>query len=61
MTLFILWDGVLVRDIISDAGANPRANTVVFTADNIADEHAIPENEQCHPLPGTRLSFPAGS
>ncbi len=28
----ILWDGVLVRDIISDAGADPRANTVVFTA-----------------------------
>jgi DMSO/TMAO reductase YedYZ molybdopterin-dependent catalytic subunit len=28
----ILWEGVLVRDIISDAGANPRANTVVFTA-----------------------------
>ena len=28
----ILWEGVLVRDIIGDAGPDPRANTVVFTA-----------------------------
>ena len=28
----ILWEGVLVRDLISEAGADPRANTVVFTA-----------------------------
>ncbi len=28
----ILWEGVLVRDIINDAGIDPRANTVVFTA-----------------------------
>ena len=28
----ILWEGVLVRDIIADAGADPRANTVVLTA-----------------------------
>lgn len=28
----ILWEGVLVRDIIADAGPDPRANTVVFTA-----------------------------
>jgi DMSO/TMAO reductase YedYZ molybdopterin-dependent catalytic subunit len=28
----ILWEGVLVRDLIADAGADPRANTVVFTA-----------------------------
>jgi len=28
----ILWEGVLVRDLIRDAGPDPRANTVVFTA-----------------------------
>ncbi|HEX3002034.1 MAG TPA: molybdopterin-dependent oxidoreductase, partial [Methanoregula sp.] len=28
----ILWEGVLVRDIIADAGISPRANTVVLTA-----------------------------
>ncbi|MGA2121351.1 MAG: molybdopterin-dependent oxidoreductase [Methanoregula sp.] len=28
----ILWEGVLVRDLIADAGADPRANTVIFTA-----------------------------
>jgi len=28
----ILWEGVLVRDIIQNAGVNPRANTVIFTA-----------------------------
>jgi DMSO/TMAO reductase YedYZ molybdopterin-dependent catalytic subunit len=28
----ILWEGVLVRDVIADAGADPRANTVIFTA-----------------------------
>ena len=28
----ILWEGVLVRDIIAGAGADPRANTVIFTA-----------------------------
>jgi DMSO/TMAO reductase YedYZ molybdopterin-dependent catalytic subunit len=28
----ILWEGVLVRDLIADAGADPRANTVVLTA-----------------------------
>jgi DMSO/TMAO reductase YedYZ molybdopterin-dependent catalytic subunit len=28
----ILWEGVLVRDIIADAGADPRANTVILTA-----------------------------
>lgn len=28
----ILWEGVLVRDILADAGANPRANTVILTA-----------------------------
>ena len=28
----LLWEGVLVRDIIADAGADPRANTVIFTA-----------------------------
>lgn len=28
----ILWEGVLVRDILADAGIDPRANTVVFTA-----------------------------
>jgi DMSO/TMAO reductase YedYZ molybdopterin-dependent catalytic subunit len=28
----IFWEGVLVRDIIDDAGADPRANTVIFTA-----------------------------
>ncbi len=28
----ILWEGVLVRDIIADAGADPQANTVIFTA-----------------------------
>jgi DMSO/TMAO reductase YedYZ molybdopterin-dependent catalytic subunit len=28
----ILWEGVLVRDLIRDAGVDPRANTVVFTA-----------------------------
>jgi DMSO/TMAO reductase YedYZ molybdopterin-dependent catalytic subunit len=26
------WDGVLVRDLISEAGADPRANTVIFHA-----------------------------
>jgi DMSO/TMAO reductase YedYZ molybdopterin-dependent catalytic subunit len=28
----ILWEGILVRDLINDAGIDPRANTVVFTA-----------------------------
>jgi DMSO/TMAO reductase YedYZ molybdopterin-dependent catalytic subunit len=28
----ILWEGVLVRDLIKDAGIDPRANTVIFTA-----------------------------
>lgn len=28
----ILWEGVLVRDILSDAGIDPRANTVVMVA-----------------------------
>lgn len=28
----ILWEGVKVRDILTDAGIDPRANTVVFTA-----------------------------
>jgi DMSO/TMAO reductase YedYZ molybdopterin-dependent catalytic subunit len=28
----ILWEGVLVRDLILDAGIDPRANTVIFTA-----------------------------
>jgi DMSO/TMAO reductase YedYZ molybdopterin-dependent catalytic subunit len=28
----ILWEGVLVRDLIWDAGIDPRANTVIFTA-----------------------------
>ena len=27
----ILWEGVLVRDLILDAGIDPRANTVIFT------------------------------
>lgn len=30
----ILWEGVLVRDLINDAGADPRANTVIFRADD---------------------------
>jgi len=28
----ILWEGVLVRDLIRSAGIDPRANTVIFTA-----------------------------
>ena len=28
----ILWEGVLVRDLIADAEPDPRANTVIFTA-----------------------------
>jgi len=28
----ILWEGILVRDLIREAGADPRANTVVLTA-----------------------------
>jgi len=28
----ILWEGVLIRNIIQNAGVNPRANTVIFTA-----------------------------
>ena len=28
----ILWEGVLVRDLIRKAGIDPRANTVIFTA-----------------------------
>jgi DMSO/TMAO reductase YedYZ molybdopterin-dependent catalytic subunit len=28
----ILWEGVLVKDLLSDAGINPRANTVILTA-----------------------------
>jgi DMSO/TMAO reductase YedYZ molybdopterin-dependent catalytic subunit len=28
----ILWEGVLVRDLIREAGIDPRANTVIFTA-----------------------------
>jgi DMSO/TMAO reductase YedYZ molybdopterin-dependent catalytic subunit len=28
----ILWEGVLLRDLISSAGVNPRATTVIFTA-----------------------------
>jgi len=30
----ILWEGILVRDIINDAGADPRANTVIFKAND---------------------------
>jgi len=28
----ILWEGVRVRDLLNDAGIDPRANTIVFTA-----------------------------
>ncbi|MFA5346837.1 MAG: molybdopterin-dependent oxidoreductase [Methanoregula sp.] len=28
----ILWEGVLIRDLIQEAGIDPRANTVIFTA-----------------------------
>jgi DMSO/TMAO reductase YedYZ molybdopterin-dependent catalytic subunit len=28
----ILWDGVLLKDLIASAGADPAANTVIFTA-----------------------------
>lgn len=28
----ILWEGVLVRDLVKDAGADPRATTIIFTA-----------------------------
>jgi DMSO/TMAO reductase YedYZ molybdopterin-dependent catalytic subunit len=28
----ILWEGIRVKDIIRNAGVNPRANTVIFTA-----------------------------
>ena len=28
----ILWEGVQVRDLVKDAGPDPRANTIVFTA-----------------------------
>src|SRR5208337_21840 len=28
----ILWEGVLVRDLINEAGVDPRANTVIFHA-----------------------------
>jgi len=28
----ILWEGVMVRDLIQEAGIDPRANTVIFTA-----------------------------
>jgi DMSO/TMAO reductase YedYZ molybdopterin-dependent catalytic subunit len=28
----ILWEGVLVKDILADAGINPRASTIVLTA-----------------------------
>jgi DMSO/TMAO reductase YedYZ molybdopterin-dependent catalytic subunit len=28
----ILWEGVLVRDLIRESGLDPRANTVIFTA-----------------------------
>jgi len=28
----VLWDGVLLRDLIDSAGADPAANTVIFTA-----------------------------
>jgi DMSO/TMAO reductase YedYZ molybdopterin-dependent catalytic subunit len=28
----LLWEGVLVRDLIREAGIDPRANTVVFTS-----------------------------
>jgi DMSO/TMAO reductase YedYZ molybdopterin-dependent catalytic subunit len=28
----ILWEGVMVRDLIADAGVSPQANTVIFTA-----------------------------
>ncbi|MBN1923738.1 MAG: molybdopterin-dependent oxidoreductase [Nanoarchaeota archaeon] len=31
-TAKILWEGVLLKDLISEAGALPEANTVVFTA-----------------------------
>jgi DMSO/TMAO reductase YedYZ molybdopterin-dependent catalytic subunit len=30
----ILWEGVLVRDLIRSAGINPRATTVIFTAND---------------------------
>lgn len=28
----ILWEGILVRDLLKNAGPDPRANTVIFTA-----------------------------
>jgi DMSO/TMAO reductase YedYZ molybdopterin-dependent catalytic subunit len=28
----ILWEGILVRDLLNDAGVDPRATTVIFTA-----------------------------
>jgi DMSO/TMAO reductase YedYZ molybdopterin-dependent catalytic subunit len=28
----ILWEGVMVRDLVHEAGIDPRANTVIFTA-----------------------------
>ena len=28
----ILWEGVMVRDLVQEAGIDPRANTVIFTA-----------------------------
>jgi DMSO/TMAO reductase YedYZ molybdopterin-dependent catalytic subunit len=28
----LLWEGVLIRDLIREAGIDPRANTIVFTA-----------------------------
>jgi DMSO/TMAO reductase YedYZ molybdopterin-dependent catalytic subunit len=28
----ILWEGVLVRDLVRDAGVDPRATTIIFTA-----------------------------
>lgn len=32
--IIILWDGILVRDILKRAGLKPETNTVIFKADD---------------------------
>jgi DMSO/TMAO reductase YedYZ molybdopterin-dependent catalytic subunit len=66
----LLWEGVLVRDLIREAGVDPRANTVVFTAHDtyttsfplsyiMNNAILMAQDEQCHSSGGTGVSLRA--
>jgi hypothetical protein len=68
----ILWEGIQVKDLIRHAGPDPRANTVIFTAQDGVyhvvparvpygprHHHGLPD-EQCHSSCGTGISLPTG-